>query len=159
MRQPPKYVIPGDAYTWQLPAYMGTTFPKFCKLWLILNEVALVYFAESKGSITERISLDFAEDTYGRLLNWSDANGPLILDWASDTHHQTYLHIVFHTAILHIFRPFLGTDIPLKAFRRRNYTANHVFMASVHQLYSQLLMYPMLHPSSTFIFWGTGAWI
>ena len=156
MRQPPKYVIPGDVYTCPLHAYMGTTFPKFCKLWLILHEVALVYFAESWSSITERASSDLAEKTYERLLGWADANGPLISDWASDTHHQTYLHIVFHTAILKIFRPFLDTSIPLNTFRWRNYTVNDVSMASLHQLYNQLLMYPTLHPSSTFIFWSTG---
>ena len=154
MRKPPKFVIPGDTDTWQLPDYMGTTFTRLCGLWLIVNQVAVLYYAgPRRGSISERTSLEFAQKTYIRLLQWADTHGPLIHNWAGDSHHQCYLHIVFHAAVLDIFRPFLGHNLPLQSIGEQQYTPESIFHASVHQINHQVLIYPVIHPSTTFIFW------
>jgi hypothetical protein len=154
MHLPPKFVIPGDTDTWRLPDYMGTTFTRLCELWLIVNQVALLYYAEPRcGSIFERTSLEFAQGTYSRLLEWANTHGPLIRNWADDSHHQCYLHTVFHAAVLDIFRPFLGLNLSLQSFGEQQYTPESIFIASVHQINYQVLIYPVIHPSATFIFW------
>lgn len=155
MRRPPRFVIPGDAYTWRLSEHMDTTFTKLCKLLLILNEVALAYFADSDSRV-EDIVLDFAERQYRRLLEWAKINGSLIDNWDSTPHHSSYVQVIFHTGILEIFRPFLGVDTPLKSFQRRHYTPKSIFMASYKQLSYQILIYPLIHPAQNFIWWFTG---
>ena len=84
MNTPPNLVIPGDAHTWSMPKYMGDTFTRMCKLWLIVNKVALLYFLEGPGTIKERMTLQFAESTYRELLAWADTNGPMLDSWEYD---------------------------------------------------------------------------
>jgi hypothetical protein len=154
MRKPPKFVIPGDTDTWRLPDYMGTTFTRLCELWLIVNQVALLYYAEPRrGSISEPTFLEFAQEMYTRLLEWADTHGPLIRNWAGDSHHECYLHTVFHATVLDIFRPFLGLNLPLQSFGEQQYTPESIFTASVHQINYQVLIYPVIHPSAIFIPW------
>ena len=134
MTLPPRFVIPGDVKTWHLAEYMGDTFTRLCKLWLIVNQVALAYYAEPRGNIVERTSLRFAEQTYGKMLSWAEAEGPLIRHWAGDAHHECYLHTLFHTVILDIFRPFLGNDLHLESLGSRGLKPETIFTASVRQI-------------------------
>ncbi|KAK3679995.1 hypothetical protein LTR78_000372 [Recurvomyces mirabilis] len=156
MSELPKFMIPGEAYTWPLPDFMGNTFTKLSKLWLILNEVSLAYFADPSGGSPEHLSIDFAEGQYRRLLEWADMNGPLIEQWDRDSRHQSYIQVIFHTCVLELFRPFLDTNLPLKTFQWQQCTPRAIYSASTRQLHYQLLMFPIIHPSADFIWWWYG---
>ena len=85
MHDPPNLVIPGDAHGWPpWPKYMGNTFPRMCKFWLIVNKVALLYFTAGSDTIRVRMTPKFAESTYQELLAWADVNGPLLDSWEHD---------------------------------------------------------------------------
>lgn len=78
---PPNLPIPGDAESDQvdvlvfpLPPYMGKTFTVLCHFWRIVNNFALYYYC---GGNTEpplaRASLTLAEETYQKLMAWTDS--------------------------------------------------------------------------------------
>jgi len=72
----PKFAIPGSDVLIgkssnvdvrnSLPHYMGQTFTKTCKLWQIVNEIALSYYAPDRQGDTSQclLSLEFAEAKY-----------------------------------------------------------------------------------------------
>lgn len=92
------FPIPGDAPvpeahgralfpawpTHHVPYYVGNTFPKICKFFQILHEVAVVYSASGRNSIP----LGFAEAKYQKLLDWSDS---LSQDMSSLTHDLSHV--------------------------------------------------------------------
>ena len=168
MKRTPKYVIPGDSavlgYTiWrgtpvfhQLPAFMGNTFTKLCKLWLIVNEVALAYFAHSEPAYSRRFSIEWAEITFQKLLHWADTLDASVSAPNATTHHEEIFHIFFHSAMLDLFRPFVVINTPLRTFSSQHKTPRDVFMASVNQLKRHVLTHPSKHPSAVYsIFWHT----
>jgi hypothetical protein len=55
--------------------------------------------------------------------------------------------------VLDIFRPFLGLNLQLQSFGEQQYTPESIFTASVHQINHQVLIYPVIHASTSFIFW------
>lgn len=54
-----------------LPKYMGKTFPTMCRFWVIVQEVAALYFAHDKQTIEQHVPLAFAEAKYQKLLAWA----------------------------------------------------------------------------------------
>jgi hypothetical protein len=54
-----------------LPMYMGATFTSLCRLWVIVQEVLVVYFDTSDEPLQKRAFLSFAEEKYQRLLTWA----------------------------------------------------------------------------------------
>ena len=57
-----------------LPHYMGQTFAKTCKLWQIVNEIALSFYAPGRQGDTSQshFHLEFAEAKYRQLLQLAD---------------------------------------------------------------------------------------
>jgi hypothetical protein len=109
----PRYPAPGEQHTWALSEGMGITFARLCKVHLILSELALAYFAGPSDSVRQKTTLDFTERQYWRLLQWAEADEPLISQWDSGSHHDRYLQIIFHTGFLDISRSFFDFDISL----------------------------------------------
>lgn len=72
MRYSPAFPIPGEAGSHDTavspPLYLGPTFPKFCRLWMIAQEVLSVYSYSSSTPVSERVPLAFAESKYQKLL-------------------------------------------------------------------------------------------
>lgn len=73
-----------------LPHYMGTTFTKTCKLWQIVNEIALAYYFShrSHSSGPNQSSLGFAETKYQQLLHVADGLGDDKVGWNETSHHE-----------------------------------------------------------------------
>ena len=107
MRQPPKYVIPGEdiaiAYTGtpqqpvfhHLPRYMGNTFTRLCSMYLIVNEIVLYHFTQDTV-VRDTVTVAFTERVYRKLLDWAAEKGALIEHWDRDEPHQSMLQYV-HT--------------------------------------------------------------
>jgi hypothetical protein len=96
----PKFAIPGSdfpigkssnvAVRHDLPDYMGQTFTKSCKLWQIVNEIALSYYAPGRQGDTSRhqFPLEFAEAKYRQLLQLVDGLGDSEVAWNETSHHE-----------------------------------------------------------------------
>lgn len=96
----PKFAIPGSNFLigrssnvdvrHSLPHYMGQTFTKTCKLWQIVNEIALSYYAPGRqGDASQSyFSLEFAEAKYRQLLQLADGLGDSEVAWNETSHHE-----------------------------------------------------------------------
>ena len=96
----PKFVVPGSnlligkifnvEVRHNLPHYMGQTFTKSCKLWQIVNEVALSYYTPGRqGDMSHSyFSLEFAEAKYRQLLQLADGLGDSKVAWNEASHHE-----------------------------------------------------------------------
>ena len=96
----PKFAIPGSdfpigksfnvAVRHDLPNYMGQTFTKSCKLWQIVNEIALSYYAPGRQGYTSRhqFPLEFAEAKYRQLLQLVDGLGDGEVACNETSHHE-----------------------------------------------------------------------
>ena len=100
VRYPPNLPIPGksepdsDAPSLHpLPAYMGGTFTLLCEFWLIVQEFALYYYANSEFgvSLQDRIPLAVAETIYQKLLRWADTALISVVDGEIEPHHLAIL--------------------------------------------------------------------
>jgi hypothetical protein len=72
-----------------LPAYMGQTFPKFCRFWSIVHELICLHYSTA-GEIVlpyDVATVGFAESTYRALLAWADGL-PLDLARGSQNSHH-----------------------------------------------------------------------
>ncbi|KAL7948832.1 hypothetical protein V8C42DRAFT_230442 [Trichoderma barbatum] len=164
---PPVLPIPGDrgkhgpndtaepSGSWPLhllPSYMGRSFTKLCKLFTIVQEVAMVYIVPEIVPISERVPLSFAEAKYQKLLSWMDTIGQ---DMAWDDNspaHLFLLHIYFHCTVLDIFRPFQRIDDHrMKSFSSKDSTPQAVFNASVNQLKRLVLVYRSKHMPESYL--------
>ncbi|KAK8057337.1 nitrate assimilation regulatory protein nirA [Apiospora saccharicola] len=59
-----------------LPGWMGRAFSSHCRLWVLAQEIAAVYFVNQQKPLIERVSLAFAESKYTKLLEWVATLGP-----------------------------------------------------------------------------------
>lgn len=73
-----------------LPHYMGQPFTKTCKLWQIVNEIALSYYAPGRQGDTRQFyfSLEFAEAKYRQLVQLADGLGDSEAAWNETSHHE-----------------------------------------------------------------------
>lgn len=73
-----------------LPHYMGQSFTKSCKLWQIVNEIALSYYTQGQqGDVGQsHFSLEFAEAKYRQLLQLADGVGDSEVAWNETSHHE-----------------------------------------------------------------------
>lgn len=55
-----------------------TLFPRLCRFWEIMHELAAVYYGDRTASLQGPISLEFAEFRYREILAWAD-NLPVAL--------------------------------------------------------------------------------
>ena len=84
---PPFLPLPGSPEH-PLPAYMGSTFPYYCRLGSIVHEFVSEYYNGGGIGAGERASLMFAEKTYRELLAWADAL-PIDLVRGDQNQHHT----------------------------------------------------------------------
>lgn len=54
-----------------LPDWMGCAFSSLCKLLVLAQEIAAVYFVNRQKPLVEQVSLAFAESKYTKLLEWA----------------------------------------------------------------------------------------
>ncbi|KAL8730799.1 MAG: hypothetical protein Q9181_004543 [Wetmoreana brouardii] len=140
------------------PVYMGQTFTALCKLWTIFQEMILVYYAAEQCLVTERVDVSFARSLYQKLLSWADQLPPSATRQDRSPHHVIILHILYHVAILDVFRPFVNEQQPLqiRSASAANQPADAVFAASVNQLQQLMYIYRTCHRSATYtILWHT----
>ncbi|KAM0717809.1 hypothetical protein Q7P37_006141 [Cladosporium fusiforme] len=132
--------------TFPSASYMGDTFTSLCEMWRIIQPVIELYvLGDSRRPLSERLSLDAAERTFQQLLSFADEhlsetdNGEVT---KRRPHHVLVMHIWFHTAVMEIFRPFVGRNWTLKTFGTSGHTTPEiVFTASLAQLKSLALEY------------------
>lgn len=96
---PPPFPIPGDSDeiafgsptgawpSYPLPVYMGKTFCALSNLWIIVQEINVVYNLKDSSPLIQRVALAFAESKYQKLLAWADTlTSELQLDENSPGH-------------------------------------------------------------------------
>ena len=54
-----------------LPFYLGATFPAYSKLWVIFQEMILVYYEPNTIPIGQRVPISFTKSIYQKLLCWA----------------------------------------------------------------------------------------
>jgi hypothetical protein len=154
VRIPPWLPIPGTdiiradnrTAAFELPTFMGPSFPQLCKLTSLISEMLHAYYDSGDGvAPTERAPFDFAQHLYYRLLGWADAL-PVSMARSDDMpHHVAIVHIVFHAAVLDLFRPFryqiAQTPYLLERFAARHPTPEGICDASVSQLKHLVLVF------------------
>ena len=63
----------GADYIPSMPRFMGETFPFLCKLWLIMHDVAKIYYSDSAVKLEQHALLRFAEYKFRELLVLGDS--------------------------------------------------------------------------------------
>ncbi|KAK7993912.1 hypothetical protein PG989_007293 [Apiospora arundinis] len=140
-----------------LPDYMGRTFPALCQFWALTSDWMAIYYREDPSPVHTRVHVDFAEQTFQKLLAWSDSLHVMLARGAQSTHHTIILHIWYHVSILQIFRPFVR--IPVQDVGRSTSTADSLspeakFTASLHQLKHLTVTFHSAFPCSGYTaFW------
>ena len=69
---------------------MGETFTKSCRLWQIVNEIALAFYSPhgEQNFGPDQSPLDFAEAKYQQLLHLADGMGDDQTRWNETSHHE-----------------------------------------------------------------------
>jgi hypothetical protein len=60
-------LAPGES-----PSYMGETFPAMCDFWLLTSEWTTLYYTAHSLPVISRVPVEFAHETFHKLLSWSD---------------------------------------------------------------------------------------
>lgn len=79
-----------------LPRHATKSFAKLCELFIIIQEVAVVYKMPGTGPVAERVPLMFVEAKYQKLLAWLDTLGR---DWIWNE-SSPYYHIFFQYVLI-----------------------------------------------------------
>lgn len=145
----------GESEPFQLPAYMGQSFTELCRLTPLINEMLHEYYDSGDGvAPMKRASFAFAQELYGKMLDWADALPVSMARGDGMPHHAAIVHIYFHTAVLDLFRPFPyqqpETPYRLANFPADNPTPEGVCNASVNQLKHLILIFRSRYPCATF---------
>jgi hypothetical protein len=145
---PPLLPIPGDAerrtefklpLTWPshpVPAYMGQTFQTLSKLWVMIQEINMLYVLTDKKPLSQRVSLSYAEAKYQSLLHWSDSLASGMLQSNQCESHVLFFHSLFHSTVLTLFYPFQTSakESRLRSFSSADATPSSIYKASLNQL-------------------------
>ncbi|OAQ60930.1 hypothetical protein VFPPC_01969 [Pochonia chlamydosporia 170] len=163
IRYPPRLAIPGlrssglesDSTTEQIPSqpapyFTGPTFPALCELWSIASQWILEYYKDGGSEIVSRISQEYAESMYQKLLSWSDKLPNEIARGDESTDHSATMHIWLHILILSIFRPFAtSAQRVAPKINTTQFWPMGPFMASVKQLKHLVRIFDCRYPSSS----------
>ncbi|KAH8658318.1 hypothetical protein BX600DRAFT_514817 [Xylariales sp. PMI_506] len=162
---PPMFPIPGDDSDLVGDAIMhmqwpprpipsssaGQTFVAVCKFWTIMQEIGVVYFAHrsSPTSSPAKVPLSFAESKYQKLLEFASSltEGMARRDHIPD--HIVAFHILFHSAVIDIFQPFLEDDAEaqrLRSFSSAHSSASAAVRASTNQLQRLIMVCRLQNP-------------
>jgi len=77
----------------ELPDYMGRTFPAICHFWLLTSEWILVYYNADNTPVSRRVSMEFAERMFKKLLDWSDHLHTMLARGHGSPHHSIILQL------------------------------------------------------------------
>lgn len=77
----------------KLPYYMGQTFPAMCEFWLLTSEWTTVYYVAGGTPVIDRVPLEFAQEAFQKLLNWSDNLATLLARGDQSSHHCTIFQL------------------------------------------------------------------
>ncbi|KAH7183383.1 uncharacterized protein B0J16DRAFT_373851 [Fusarium flagelliforme] len=138
---PPTVPIPGeDPFQVSEKQLIGKSFGALSRLWIVVQEVAAVYSLYRPAS-EGALPLSFVESRYQKLLRWADTLDEDLVRGEHISNQILILHILFHCAVIDIFRPFyLRTPAQtLGSFSSPNSSATFVVRASVNQLKRILL--------------------
>ncbi|KAJ8115819.1 hypothetical protein OPT61_g2622 [Boeremia exigua] len=104
----------------------------FSKLWIIANEVFLIYRDSKIGAR----SLAFAFGKYHKLLELVDALPISLIRKEEAPHWVLIFHTVIHMVVLDLFRPYIaeGEQHGLRAYVSESLSPRTIFAASVMQL-------------------------
>ncbi|KAK1987714.1 hypothetical protein LZ30DRAFT_579556 [Colletotrichum cereale] len=128
-------------------------------MWVIFNDVVQSFYNPRTRNPRQHTSLEFAEETYHRLLRWASGL-PCQLARAEEMGHNVMMmHIYFHAVITDLFRPFLDSPLGterLSSFSTELATPEAVYTASVAQLKRLLLIYRLRYRhASLSVLWQT----
>lgn len=87
----------GPPVPFELPSYMGNSFTELCKLMPIVNEMISTYYDDGDQvapTVRAAVGISFAEETYGRLLQWADSLPLSMTRGDSMPHHAAVLQYV-----------------------------------------------------------------
>ena len=148
----------GESEPFELPAYMGQSFTELCRLTPLINEMLQEYYDGGDGvAPSSRASFIFAQQLYTRLLDWADGL-PMSMARGGGgddmmPHHAAIVHIIFHTTVMDLFRPFPfqqpQTPFRLDDFSTDNPTPEGICIASVNQLRHLILVFRSRYPYAT----------
>ncbi|KAH7147889.1 hypothetical protein DER46DRAFT_629931 [Fusarium sp. MPI-SDFR-AT-0072] len=134
IRHPPSLPIPGDVSGPPLNDHMGSTFTWISKFWVIIHRS----FREGYNHFS-RLPMSHAHQMYQLLLDWANILPEDVQRSENCPHHVLVLHIWYQTAIIDMWRPFLGRRSCVDAGGSELATATHE--ASVHQLKRLIYLY------------------
>ena len=81
---------PADANNAQNGFPVSETFVASCRLWEIAHGMIVAYYGDTKGTLAQRASTEFAEAIYSRLLTWASSL-TLNLIQRDDSNHAVLL--------------------------------------------------------------------
>ncbi|KAF5582748.1 transcription activator acu-15 [Fusarium pseudocircinatum] len=152
-------VTTGNWAAYPQAEYLGHSFPEWCKLWTIAQEIQALYYRKDYTPLQKVIPYAFVESKYRKLLHW--ANNLIQGMTRKDQRfpHVSVLHAYFHMLILDLFRPFIeGNNIvKLKTFSSQDSSPKAVFEASMRQLQRIILDYTMNYEPRLYNFILNGA--
>ncbi|KAK0387840.1 hypothetical protein NLU13_4085 [Sarocladium strictum] len=145
---PPLLPIPGDrdrdtdygsTLTWpthELPAYMGETFQTLSKLWVIIQEINILYVLTDEEPLTQRVPLSYAETKYQALLHLADTLLPSMLPTEQSAAHVLFFHALYHSTVLTLFYPFQvsANNSRIRSLSSIDAYPSSIYNASLNQL-------------------------
>ncbi|KAI1384473.1 uncharacterized protein F4822DRAFT_364701 [Hypoxylon trugodes] len=139
---------------------LGWIFPAVCRFWRVIHGVGWIY-NPVRDVPSPHFRMALAEHGFRELIAWAGALPPSLLRIEGRSQHVTVLHIWLHSAILDIFRPFVGKPVDqrprLTTFSAQDSTPDAVYAASVGQLKHLVVEYRSYSVASTYsILWHTG---
>ncbi|OTB20414.1 hypothetical protein K445DRAFT_299437 [Daldinia sp. EC12] len=155
---PPLLPMPGDyfdthgytsyAYSHQrthIPTRVGEGFKAICKFNLIVHDITRAYFGTSDTVPAARATIEFAEQIYGRMLDWASSL-PLELTRGRRNRHSTLmLHLYYHCTVMELFWPFLQQSadkvIKVDQLTATTATTKDIHESSVNQLKRLVAIY------------------
>ncbi|KAI0386079.1 hypothetical protein F5Y04DRAFT_243295 [Hypomontagnella monticulosa] len=135
-------------------------FPAICHFWRIIHRAAWIYNSVHDPP-PARFEIALAEHTFRELITLAEALPPTLLRGEGRPHYVTVLHIWLHSAILDVFRPFIGKPegqrARLTTFSAPGSSPDAACAASVNQLKRLVVEYRSNFAESTYsILWHTG---
>ncbi len=66
-------------------------FPAMCEFWVLTSEWTTVYYATPEVPASRRVPIEFARETFQKLLNWSDKLTAMMARGDQNRHQNTTL--------------------------------------------------------------------
>ncbi|KAJ2983857.1 hypothetical protein NQ176_g386 [Zarea fungicola] len=159
---PPMLPIPGDDTNALQSDYTYKTFPALCRIWMVMQEVAGVYYESRLGaSVLTKISVAFAESKYRKLMETFGSYIATANLLPRDNTQIILCHMIYHCAVEDILHPFIhGTNSrAMAASPSERKSIQNVLWGTSNQLKSLLLAYRLQTPRSQYFIMVANAFI